>query len=122
MLTKLAILIWFLRFSQSMKLRGFIYAAMVMVVLYSLIATFDWLYACRPIAKLWDLTITHGSCIDVNKIYIFSGAMNMTTDSIILFLPTVILWDLRLPRGQKIGVVCIFMTGGLYASRQTIFP
>ena len=32
MLTKLAILIWFLRFSQSMKLRGFIYGAMVMVV------------------------------------------------------------------------------------------
>jgi hypothetical protein len=115
MLTKVAILIWYLRFSQGVKLRKFIYVTMVIVVSYSLIATFEWLYACQPIAKLWDLTITHGSCINPNAIYIFSGAMNTATDLTILLLPTVILWNLTLPTRQKIGVVCIFMTGGLYA-------
>jgi len=116
MLTKVAILIWFLRFIQGRKLRKCVYATIVVVVLYSLVATFEWLYACRPMAKLWDLTVTHGSCVDFNKIYIFSGAMNTATDLIILLLPTAILWNLQLPRRQKFGVLGIFMTGGLYAS------
>lgn len=86
---------------------------MLIVVLYSLPATFEWVYACQPMAKLWDLTITHGSCINFHAIFIFSGAMNTATDFIILLLPTVILRSLRLPRRQKIGVYFIFMTGGL---------
>jgi hypothetical protein len=74
MLTKVAILIWFLRFIQSRKLRKCVFATIVVVVLYSLVATFEWLYACRPMAKLWDLTITHGSCVDFDKIYQESSA------------------------------------------------
>src|SRR4051812_6159791 len=101
MLTKAAILVWYLRFSQTAaKLRKFIYGTMVIVVLYSLFATFEWLYACRPMAKFWDLTITYGSCIDFHPICVFSGAMNSATDLTILLLPTVILWNLRLPRLQ----------------------
>jgi len=85
---------------------------MVVVVLYSLIASFEWLYACRPIEKYWDLSITRGSCIEWTKVTVFSGVMNTVTDSVILFLPIFMLRKVRLPRWEKIGLVLVVMTGG----------
>lgn len=118
MLTKLSILVFYLRFVvESAKLRGIIYATMVITILYSIIASFVWVYACQPLEKYWDLTITDGSCINFLKVTIFSGVMNTVTDAIILLLPIMILWGLSMPKRQKIGVIMIMMTGGLYVSK-----
>ncbi|KAH7114142.1 hypothetical protein B0J13DRAFT_394553, partial [Dactylonectria estremocensis] len=115
MLTKLSILAFYLRFIiESGKLRGIIYATMVITILYSIIASFVWVYACQPLEKYWDLTITDGSCINFLRVTIFSGVMNTVTDLIILFLPVMILWGLSIPKRQKIGVIMIMMTGGLF--------
>ncbi|KAH7204936.1 hypothetical protein BKA60DRAFT_155712 [Fusarium oxysporum] len=114
MLTKLSILAFYLRFViASAKLRGVIYVTIVLTILYSLIASFIWVYACQPLEKYWDLTITDGSCIDFLKVTIFSGVMNTATDAIILLLPIAILRGLRLQKRQKLGVMVIMMTGGL---------
>ncbi|KAM5357046.1 hypothetical protein ACJZ2D_016671 [Fusarium nematophilum] len=118
MMTKLSILAFYLRFViTSGKLRGIIYATMVLTILYSIIASFVWVFACRPLEKSWDLTITDGSCIDSLKITVFSGVMNTVTDAVILFLPIAILQGLRLPRRQKVGVMMVMMTGGLWVSK-----
>jgi hypothetical protein len=115
MLTKLSILAFYLRFViASAKLRGVIYATIVLTILYSIIASFVWVYACQPLEKYWDLTITHGSCINFLKVTIFSGVMNTATDAIILLLPIAILRGLRLQKRQKLGVMMIMMTGGLW--------
>jgi len=87
---------------------------MITVVLYNLIASFDWVYTCRPMAKYWDLTITTGSCINWVKVSVFSSVMNAVTDFLLLLLPIIFLRNLRLPRKQKIGVMLVLMTGGLY--------
>ncbi|KAH8702869.1 hypothetical protein GQ44DRAFT_783444 [Phaeosphaeriaceae sp. PMI808] len=114
MLTKLSILTLFIRFVPWGKLRVTIYITMVIVILYSLVGSFQWVYACRPLKKYWDLTITGGSCINWLMIPVFSGVMNTTTDATILILPVLILRGLRLPMKQKIGVMIVLMTGGLY--------
>jgi hypothetical protein len=115
MLTKLSILAFYLRFViASAKLRGVIYVTIVLTILYSLIASFVWVYACQPLEKYWDLTITDGSCINFLKVTIFSGVMNTATDAIILLLPIAILRGLRLEKRQKLGVMMIMMTGGLW--------
>ncbi|KAJ0126365.1 hypothetical protein HZ326_30530 [Fusarium oxysporum f. sp. albedinis] len=117
MLTKLSILAFYLRFViASAKLRGVIYATIVFTILYSLIASFVWVYACRPLEKYWDLTITDGSCINFLKVTVFSGVMNTATDAIILLLPIAILRGLHLQKRQKLGVTLIMMTGGLWVS------
>ncbi|KAH8726723.1 hypothetical protein GQ44DRAFT_771095 [Phaeosphaeriaceae sp. PMI808] len=85
---------------------------MTIVVLYSLVTSFQWVYACRPLEKYWDLTITGGSCINWIKVTVFTGVMNAATDAAILILPVLILRDLRLPMKQKIGVTIVLMTGG----------
>ncbi|KAH7184317.1 hypothetical protein BKA60DRAFT_286009 [Fusarium oxysporum] len=114
MLTKLSILAFYLRFViASAKLRGVIYATIVFTILYSLIASFVWVYACRPLEKYWDLTIMDGSCINFLKVTIFSGVMNTATDAIILLLPIAILRGPCLQKRQKLGVMMIMMTGGL---------
>lgn len=114
MLTKLSVLMLFLRFVPRGKLRITIYLIMVAVVLYILISSFDWVYTCRPINKYWDLNITDGSCINWVKIGVFASVMNCLTDVSLLVLPMIILRNLRLPRKQKIGVIIVLMTGGLY--------
>jgi hypothetical protein len=86
-------------------------------VLYILVAAFDWVYTCQPIAKYWDLAITGGSCINWIKIAVFSSVMNAVTDVALLVLPIIFLRNLRLPTRQKFGVMLVLMTGGLYVRR-----
>ncbi|KAH8728011.1 hypothetical protein GQ44DRAFT_824349 [Phaeosphaeriaceae sp. PMI808] len=112
MLTKLAILMLFIRFVPTGYLRVTIHITMAIVTLYSLVASFQWVYACQPLEKYWDLTITGGSCINRLKVSLFSGVMNTATDSIILVLPVLFLRGVALPKKQKIGVMIVLMTGG----------
>lgn len=113
MLTKLSILTLFLRFVFG-KLRIVIHVIMVIIVLCTLVASFDWVYSCRPLQKYWDISITEGSCIYRLKIPIINCVMNTATDVAILILPALILRNLHLPTKQKIGIILVFMTGGLY--------
>ncbi|KAH8710143.1 hypothetical protein GQ44DRAFT_690258 [Phaeosphaeriaceae sp. PMI808] len=112
MLTKLSILTLFLRFVLWGSLRVALYIIMVIVVVYSLVTSFVWVYACQPLEKIWNLTITGGSCINWLKVTVFSGVMNTTTDAAILILPVLFLRKLQLPKRQKIGVMVVLMTGG----------
>ncbi|PVI00861.1 hypothetical protein DM02DRAFT_728327 [Periconia macrospinosa] len=111
MLTKLSILTLFLRFIKLRGLRITVYVIMAIVVVYSLVTSFEWIYACRPLHKYWDFTVP-GSCIDWEKIAVFNGSMNSVTDIIILILPALFLRKLKLPKKQKIGVGILLMAGG----------
>src|SRR2546430_2510531 len=72
MRSKLSILALYLRYLPQ-KLKRAIYTTIVVVILYSLIAGFEWVFACRPIEKYWDLTITRGSCVNWWIFSVFSG-------------------------------------------------
>ncbi|KAH7111824.1 hypothetical protein B0J11DRAFT_447400 [Dendryphion nanum] len=111
MCSKISILVLFLRFLPH-KPKMVIYAAIVVVVVYSLIGSFYWLFACQPIEKFWDLSITGGSCIEWTTINIFSGVMNTATDSVILLLPIFMLRKAQLPKWEKVGLILVLMTGG----------
>ncbi|KAH7028416.1 hypothetical protein B0J12DRAFT_609275 [Macrophomina phaseolina] len=111
MFSKLSILALYCRYLPK-KLNKAIAATVVVVILYSLIASFQWLFACHPIEKYWDLRITSGSCVDRAKVNIFIGSMNTATDIVILLLPVAMLRNVQLPRREKIGVVLALMTGG----------
>jgi hypothetical protein len=115
MFSKLSVLVLFLRYMPQ-KPTMTIYATMVVVILYSLIGSFGWVFSCQPIEKFWDLRVTRGSCIEWTKLQIFTGVMNTATDAIILILPIFLLRRVRLPKWEKIGLSVILMTGGLCAS------
>ncbi|KAH8727315.1 hypothetical protein GQ44DRAFT_770308 [Phaeosphaeriaceae sp. PMI808] len=115
MFTKLSILHFYLRFLLARPhLRKIVYAVMVIVVVYSFVTSFEWLYACRPLEKYWDLTITEGSCVNHHQFTVANGIMNVVTDAIILLFPLAILRDLQnLAPREKVAVTGIMMTGGL---------
>ncbi|KAF1973764.1 hypothetical protein BU23DRAFT_371494, partial [Bimuria novae-zelandiae CBS 107.79] len=112
MLTKLSILTLFIRFVPPGKLRVAIYIVKTIVVVYSLVASFEWTYACQPLEKYWDLTITDGSCVNFLRFTVSSGVMNTTTDVAILVLPVLLLRNVQLPKRRKIGAVVMLMSGG----------
>jgi len=114
MLTKMSILQFYLKFLTTRpRLRMIIYVSMVIVVTYSFVTSFEWLYACQPLNKYFDLTI-EGSCVNPTKFTVFNGVMNVVTDAMVLFFPLAILSDLHhLPIREKLAVTGIMMTGGL---------
>ena len=86
---------------------------MTLVIGYSLVGALMFLYACQPMAKFWDKTITSGSCINLRALGIFYGVSNTVTDFALLLMPVFCFWKVRIPIRQKIGLALIFMAGGL---------
>ncbi|PVH98525.1 hypothetical protein DM02DRAFT_630149 [Periconia macrospinosa] len=113
MLTKLSILTLFLRFVLWGLPRVGIYILMAIVIIYSILTSFYWAYACRPTEKYWDFTIKGGSCINWFKVAVFGAAMNTATDAVLLILPVAFLWNLRTTTRERIGAMIVLMTGGL---------
>ena len=113
MLVKISILAFYLRISPDRNLKIIIYTAVAVTIAYSIPMATIGFYACNPMEKYWDITITTGSCINQYAVYLFSASMNIATDVIILVLPIFMLWNVHIPRRQKFGIVFILMTGGL---------
>jgi len=113
MCTKLSILFFYLRLSPYQSFRISVWIVAAVIVIYSLLGSFAFLYNCRPIAKHWDKTIRGGSCIGVTKILMTHNILNLATDVAMLVLPVVLVNKLQLPTKQKVAVAGIFMTGTL---------
>ncbi|PMD58839.1 uncharacterized protein K444DRAFT_416939 [Hyaloscypha bicolor E] len=109
---KLSILQFYLRLSPHPYFRITVHTLSVTITLYSLVCSFQFLFACRPMAKYWDYSIQYGSCIDSVIIWIFNSVMNSITDITMIFLPILMMWNLQISRRQKIAVNCIFLLGG----------
>ncbi|KAI8631465.1 hypothetical protein F5Y19DRAFT_473138 [Xylariaceae sp. FL1651] len=69
--------------------------------------------SCIPHEKIWDITISWGTCIDVKGLYVPAAAVNLGADIVILVLPQKAIWSLQMSRTSKIGVSLIFTIGFL---------
>lgn len=116
MCAKISILLFYLRLSPYKYFRTATYGLLVIVTTYGFVGGFQFLFACRPIAKYWNHKIAYGSCYDRNKLWLSNAAVNSATDIVMMFLPMFMLWHVQIPRRQKIGLLAIFMTGFLYDS------
>jgi hypothetical protein len=81
--------------------------------LFHVVWLFTLNFSCIPHQKIWDMTITWGTCIDVKGVYVPAAAVNLASDVIILLLPQKVIWALRMSRKNKIGVSLIFTIGFL---------
>ena len=90
---------------------------MGITISYTIAFIFAIIFACNPIDKNWDVTITEGSCINKGALYLGHAAINAATDLITLLLPIPVIIKLPLPTTQKVGVVLMFVVGSLYIFR-----
>ncbi|KAF7554020.1 hypothetical protein G7Z17_g3227 [Cylindrodendrum hubeiense] len=112
-LAKVALLIFYLRLSPQRWFKMATWAAIVLISGYSVGIFFPLVFACRPIAMNWDITITDGVCLSKPTLYIATAVANIASDLVLFILPIRMVIKLQIPRRQKIGLLGIFCIGSL---------
>ncbi|GKT98067.1 integral membrane protein [Fusarium langsethiae] len=112
-LAKIALLIFYLRLSPQRWFKIAIYSSMFFISGYTIGLFFAVMFACNPINKNWDITVTGGSCVNQPVLYFATAAVNIASDVILFVLPLPMVFKLQLPFKQKIGLMGIFTIGSL---------
>jgi energy-converting hydrogenase Eha subunit A len=111
---KLALLMLYYRLLSTM--RGWVYTIYVVAFIisgYSIALALALIFACRPIQKSWEPSITWGSCINRPGIYLATAVTNTFSDLALIVIPVRVIWRLRMRLVQKIGLIVMFGIGCL---------
>lgn len=100
--------------SQRIAYRWCLHILSFIVAGYSIAIVLGLIFACDPIAKSWDKSITEGSCVDQNALYIATAVCNSVTDIALLVVPIPMVMSLNMPLVQKIGLLFMFLIGCAY--------
>ncbi|TGO29828.1 hypothetical protein BPAE_0010g00110 [Botrytis paeoniae] len=111
--TKIAILILYLRLATSKVLRTLIWGVMAFVALTSLSCVIATIFQCTPISKAWEQPVTDkGHCIQVNALFYANAGLDIFQDLVIYILPMKMLYSIQIPRRQKYALMIVFAVGG----------
>lgn len=110
-LAKASLIILYYRIVAQRKFfRYCLYVISAVVIGYSVAIVFALIFACKPIARAWDMSID-GTCIDQKGLYTATAVTNTVTDVALLVVPLPVLASLNMPRIQKIGLFFMFVVG-----------
>ena len=111
--TKIAILLLYIRIAVSKTLRTLIIIMMVFAVTSALGCVLASIFQCNPIHKAWDTSSTvPGKCINVSALFYAQAGLDILQDCIIYVLPMRMLYQIQIPRRQKIALMFVFAIGG----------
>lgn len=113
MFAKIALCLFYRRLSDARWFQISIWSTIALTSLYSIAFSFALIFACNPIEKTWNVTVTEGQCANKGALYLGQTAFNMLTDLTTLVLPIPVVVKLNLPSVQKLGVVLMFVVGSL---------
>ena len=108
---KLSILLYYRQLSPQRWWRMSVYVTGSVVGGYCIALFFAVIFACNPIRKAWDVTVTGGSCIDVLSMFKATASLGIVTDLIMLGLPFPLVLQLKMKTPQKLGVIFVFIVG-----------
>ena len=75
------------------------------------------IFGCRPIQSAWIHDgIQQPQCVNTAVVYFANGVINVLTDVMILCLPVRVVWTMQLNTRSKLGLISIFLLGGLYVA------
>lgn len=107
---KIGTLLLFARIFPGQKFRRMLWAVGLFILTYSTIMVITITFQCRPINRAWDPTVK-AECIEINKVFIVMGSVNVLTDLLILCLPLPQVWKLQIRRETKLQLIGIFSIG-----------
>lgn len=111
-ITKLAILLLYVRLTTSRRLQIAIYATGLVAVSSALAFTIVTIFQCEPISEAWDVTGTvEGTCLSVRAMFYAQAASDISQDLIVFVLPIKMLYKMQLPRRQNYALVPVFAIG-----------
>ncbi|PMD26717.1 hypothetical protein NA56DRAFT_685042 [Hyaloscypha hepaticicola] len=110
-LTKISIILQYLRVFVGSGVRRACWATLAFVICYGIYTISISIFACIPISGFWSST-PGAHCVSKKFSWFFNASFNILSDSVILILPMPTLKSLKLPTRQKAGVMMIFALGG----------
>ena len=88
-------------------------------IVFALTFAFLWttifgaVFQCLPVAFFWDRTLPGGRCFNTLAFIRATGILNIVLDVLVLALPAPVVWSLQLRTSKKLGVLGLFLLGGL---------
>jgi hypothetical protein len=113
-LTKLSVCFFFLRiFDASPVFRRSVYPVIVLNVVIMVLFVLIIVFQCNPIHLAWTGWAKEepGSCLDIYKLVLGNGIVNLAMDAVIIGLPIYETTKLQLSMSRKLGVVLMFAMG-----------
>ncbi|PHH73970.1 hypothetical protein CDD82_5176 [Ophiocordyceps australis] len=108
---KLAILFSYRHFlSPATKTRYLVNYGIALICCFHTGLYFASLFACRPIAAIWDMKIG-GQCFHLSIIPYASGVSSCVMDLYVLLLPLPVVWSLNLSFTWKLRILAVFNLG-----------
>ncbi|KAL6721505.1 hypothetical protein ACLMJK_000609 [Lecanora helva] len=111
---KISIILLVLRIFCPVKRDPFYWALQSLNVLNTIFYTVYFIIpfvVCQPRKKIWQPQ-TPGKCLKVFDLYIASAVFNVCSDLVMYSAPLWKIWHLQMSKGQKLGIISIFATGG----------
>ncbi|KAF2242957.1 hypothetical protein BU26DRAFT_570373 [Trematosphaeria pertusa] len=121
---KLSILFFYRAIASHRAFRRMVYYTIGFVVLYTVGSTIAAAFQCENPAHSWDTSgylaqfdgnpktkKPHFKCYDPTKLWVFTAAINLFTDVLILLLPIPTLLGLRVPMTKRLALIGIFSVG-----------
>ena len=128
---KLSILFFYRTIASNRKFRRIVYATIYFVILYTIATTLASAFQCRNPRQSYDISgylsqfdrgpkkkEEHGKCYDPARFWVFTSAVNLLTDVLIMLMPIPTLMGLRVPMSKRLALISIFSIGivGIVAS------
>lgn len=118
MLVKISLLVFLYRiFGVDAKFRYTTWVVGTIVTIWSVVSILLAIFSCRPLGATFNLELRIDPktvCYPESYIVIlYYGLCNIITDFALLVMPMPMLWKMKMARAKKIGVACVFATGGL---------
>lgn len=108
---KISILLLYLQlFSVHSGLRYTIYTVIGLLASNFAAGITVFLLTCRPLTKMIQPELP-GKCLDIDKVAISQGLINLHFDIVIFVLPLPTIWLLQLPKRKKLATSAILTLG-----------
>ncbi|KAI1169697.1 hypothetical protein F4777DRAFT_572169 [Nemania sp. FL0916] len=111
-LTKISIIIFYFQLFPQKSYRRFLWFMAVVIACTALASSLADIFQCTPVARAWDPSIK-GTCYNRVALFYANGALNVAEDLVLYLLPVRILWAINLPHKQRLGLIAVFMVGGV---------
>ena len=109
---KISVILFYHRIFPQKSFRWAIRSVGAYLVLFLISGVLVFALQCHPVRAFWQPDTPH-HCIYQVKFYTAHGVLNLLADLAVVLMPIPLLWRLKLPRHQKIGLVVLFLSGGL---------
>lgn len=111
-IVKIAVLLFYHRIFPQQRFRYALYGMGTFLTLFLLSSWLAVILQCLPVHGFWQPATPH-HCFDQVTYYIAQGSLNFASDVFVVLMPIPLLWNLRLPMARRVGLVVVFLLGGL---------